>query len=168
MCLSRSQTTRLRESATRINFYPQDILGRLLVHVESHYPSESCGMILQSADSKNYQVRFCRNIQDEMHREDPHAFPRTSRHAYFMDPEELLQIHREIRESGNAVHAIFHSHIDAEAVFSAEDRRMAVFGEEPLYPEINYLILSLRKGLLSDIRSYAWNPHLRDFEESSK
>lgn len=128
-------------------------LREICAHAEREYPEECCGIVLGPAESDGRrepgaapQVRRCRNAQNEMHRCDPVRFPRTAATAYFLDPRDLCAVHREMRERGEAIRVIYHSHIDAGAYFSEEDTRRAMTGGDPVYPGVDYLVLSVIGG----------------------
>ena len=40
-------------------------------------------------------VRKCRNIQNELHQEDPDKYPRDARTAYVIHPDDLIAVHKE-------------------------------------------------------------------------
>ena len=144
---------------------PKTILETLSSHAESAYPDECCGLILQSvcgpADLRVWPVR---NLQDEMHRRFPEEFPRTARSAYWMDPQELLRVHKALRREASRIRGIYHSHPDAEAFFSAEDERLALDDRgDPLYPGADYWIVPVREGRAGEARCFSWTPAQRKF-----
>lgn len=134
-------------------------------HARREYPDECCGLILRQADNpaSPMRVRECANAQDAYHRLDPVAFPRTARNAYFIDPGELLAIERERSATGEAIVAIYHSHCDAEAYFSAEDVARATFKGEALYPEAAYPVLSVPGRGPIGAKIFRWRPETRQF-----
>ena len=92
-----------------------------------------------------------------MHYLNPAQFPRSAQTAYFIDPEDLLAVHKEIRESGEDIKMIYHSHIDADSYFSKEDERLAVEHGQPVYPGVDYLIVSVVKGEIKNHSFYGWD-----------
>ena len=56
---------------------------------------------------------------------------------FLMDPEQQIEVMRRMRESGETLVGIFHTHPDSTAVPSAKDL------EQAAYPGTRYLILSL-------------------------
>lgn len=125
-------------------------------------------MILADARGR-WEVHRCRNTQNEQHRQDPVAFPRDARSAYFLDPEELFPLTRRVAAGQAAWVAFYHSHPDADAYFSAEDRQGAVPApwREPLYPGVIYLVLSVRDRMVRDIKGFRWSPADRAFVEGA-
>ena len=136
---------------------PETFLNQILRQAETEYPRECCGVILGLKSQAGYsRVVAARNLQDEYHEKDPAGFPRTSRIAYFLDPLQLLKLQKEIRSSGECIKVIYHSHIDAPAVFSEEDRNAALADGVPVYPEADYLVLSLFQGKTREAALYRW------------
>jgi proteasome lid subunit RPN8/RPN11 len=144
---------------------PESLLSEIIAQAEREYPEECCGVILGDlADPKRWtRVRAFANQQRQRHETDPAAFPKTAREAYWMDPEELLAFQKEIRKTSESIRAIYHSHIDAPAVFSKEDERMACPNGRPSYPETGYLILSVIGGRTEEINLFHWDPQQRKF-----
>ncbi|MBI3312724.1 MAG: M67 family metallopeptidase [Candidatus Omnitrophica bacterium] len=145
--------------------FPLAILKALKGQAEKEYPNECCGMMLASKDfpDKILEIRPCRNVQNEYHGKDPENFPRTAQTAYFMEPGELLAIQKEIRGQGLMIRVIYHSHIDTGAYFSEEDKRMALAGTGPAYPEADYLIISVRGGQTDHMNLFHWDAGKKDF-----
>lgn len=115
---------------------------------EAAYPSEACGLLVDSGDG--LRIVPCENLQDAMHARDPQRFTRTSATAYFIDPAVLMQHDGRIR-------CIYHSHPDHGAYFSDEDQRAAVFFDEPAYADASYLVISVQGGRAVDQRMFVWS-----------
>ena len=139
-------------------------LGAIQAQAVREYPHESCGIILTRGAER--RLHPCRNIQEELHAQDPARHPRDARTAYYIDPQDLLRIGR-LEAEGFSVAVIYHSHIDAGAYFSETDRRQALFGEEPMYPGATYIVTSVRGGAgessVDDTAAFRWDPARRDF-----
>ena len=144
---------------------PDSYLRAIFEQAEREYPNECCGIILGRTETLDKLTRLkpCRNVQDEYHKKDPENFPRTAAHAYFIEPKELLLIQKETRHYGECMRVIYHSHVDAAAYFSAEDERMAVSSGEPVYPGVDYLVVSVMAGKTEDSRLYSWDSAKRKF-----
>ncbi len=138
----------------------QEELAGIRRHAEADYPSECCGVIL-ARDAERVLMR-CRNLQDELHQGDPAKHPRDSRTAYYIDPKDLLEIGRR-EAQGYRVAVIYHSHCDAGAYFSETDKRNALFGGEPAYPDALYVVVSVLSGRVAAPGAFQWNPEKRDF-----
>ena len=121
---------------------------------EEEYPFESCGVILSRGGER--RLLRCRNAQNELHARDPQRHPRDARTAYYIDPKDLLRI-GDLEREGFAVTVIYHSHIDAGAYFSETDRRQALVGGAPAYPDAVYVVTSVVAGRVDAMAAYRWN-----------
>ncbi len=141
----------------------RDEFARICRQAEAEYPSECCGVILiGDAPAAGRILLPCRNIQDELRAKDPARHPRDARTAYYIAPQDLLQVGR-LESQGFRVWTIYHSHIDAGAYFSETDKRQAAPSGEPLYPDAAYLVVSVVDRKVSDARAFRWDPAQRDF-----
>jgi proteasome lid subunit RPN8/RPN11 len=136
-------------------------LAEIRRHAEAEYPSECCGVILLRGGGERVLMR-CRNVQDALHRRDPVEHPRDSRTAYYIDPTDLLAVGRR-EADGYEVSVIYHSHCEAGAYFSDTDKRNALFGGEPAYPHVNYIVVSVVGGRVTAGAAFRWSPECRDF-----
>jgi [CysO sulfur-carrier protein]-S-L-cysteine hydrolase len=118
------------------------------------YPFEACGVILARGGER--RLLRCRNAQNELHARDPQRHPRDARTAYYIDPKDLLRI-GDLERDGFGVAVIYHSHIDAGAYFSETDRRQALVGGEPAYPQAVYVVASVVAGALDEMKAFQWN-----------
>lgn len=138
-------------------------LDRVRAQAEAEYPAECCGVLLaRSAPVPDRALMPCRNIQDELHAQDPVRHPRNSRTAYFIDPKDLLAIGRR-EGQGYRVATIYHSHIDTGAYFSPTDRQNALIDGDPAYPDAVYVVLSVVERRVVDAAAFVWDPSARDF-----
>lgn len=137
---------------------PPPLLAAMLAHATGSYPRECCGLGTAPEKALDRIVKWhpCRNAQDRFHALDPAGFPRTSKTAYFIEPEELARITRGAGQAGEVVRLIVHSHCDAPVYFSAEDERHALFDGEPLYPQAAHLVISVNQGTFSDMGLFHW------------
>jgi len=135
-----------------------EVLRQIAAHARSTYPAECCGLLLRDR-SGAISFRPIPNIAGS-----PEAQPtssRTARDGYVMDPKALLSAMQE-----GDLWAIVHSHPDVGAYFSKEDRDMALGdGEEPLWPGVRYLVVSVRAGRVEGARIYTWDSSRGDFAE---
>ncbi len=129
-------------------------------HAVEEYPEESCGLILVRGPAR--RLERCRNIQNALHAQDPERHPRDARTAYYIDPHDLLRIGR-LEGDGFSVAVIYHSHADAGAYFSETDRRQALMGDEPAYPDAMYLVTSVVGGRVAATTAFRWDQPTRDF-----
>ncbi len=142
------------------------ILEEMRRHAEEAYPEECCGIV--TADPRGaLELRRCRNIQNDLHADDPTEHPRDARTAYYIDPQELLAVVREVDGSGGELSVLYHSHPDHDAYFSAEDRARAVMDgwDEPAYPGLSYVVLSVRDRRAAGEKAFVWDPATGEFTE---
>ncbi|HEY8210015.1 MAG TPA: M67 family metallopeptidase [Myxococcaceae bacterium] len=135
-----------------------DDLGPVLRHLEAASPNEGCGVVLRRVADGALRVRPMENDYDRARAEEPETYPRTARTAYRLNPREQLAVLRECDATGEEICCIFHSHVDAGAYFSAEDRRQALQdGDgEPLHPGVSYLVVAVDQGRATDARCYRY------------
>ena len=143
------------------------LTGEEYVRVEAQaaaeYPGECCGVVLARGDRAADRLLLpCRNIQNDLHQKDPARHPRDARTAYYIDPRDLLTIGRRESE-GFRVATIYHSHIDTGAYFSETDKRNALVGGEPAYPDAVYVVVAVLAGRPAAANAFAWEPARRDF-----
>jgi proteasome lid subunit RPN8/RPN11 len=109
---------------------PRKIVNQLLDHARRSPEVEICGLI----SARNGKAERCIRIAN---------VAATPACRYAMDPGRQIEALREIRERGETLYAIYHSHPSSPAAPSAIDIR------EAGYPEVHYLIVSLNtKGVL--------------------
>ncbi len=85
-----------------------------------------------------------------------------------MDPSELLTLQKELRQTGEEIRVIYHSHIDAGAYFSEEDKRLALQDGGPVYPGADYLIVSVSADAVQEACLYCWDPQKKEFTLTEK
>lgn len=82
-----------------------------------------------------------------------------SRHnRYVIEPETVLQAHRQARELELDILGYYHSHPDHPAVPSEFDREHA-------WPGMSYLITAVEKGRVADTRSWRLRDDRSGFDE---
>jgi adenylyltransferase/sulfurtransferase len=137
-----------------------DETERIQAQAVAEYPAESCGVIVTHGAER--RLLACRNVQNELHARDPQRYPRDARTAYYIDPADLLRIGR-LEGEGFAVSVIYHSHIDAGAYFSETDRRSAMLGGEPSYPDAIYVVTSVVERRVEAMAAFRWDGTRHDF-----
>ena len=108
------------------------------------YPGECCGILLgkSTENSENGEIEILET------REAHNQVQGAQKSAHFtIDPLFLYQVEREIEGVGLEVVGFYHSHPDCAAVPSDEDY-------EKMLPGLVYVILSVTKYGVKDIRSY--------------
>ena len=146
----------------------EEILKQISEHAKLDFPDECCGVIL--SDGKQDFLRECTNIQNQLHVEDPSVYPRDARTAYQIDPKELLEIHKESEAKTRPIKAFYHSHPNHHAYFSEKDKADATIWDEPLYPDVSYIVIPIYDGdsgiQVRDMRVYTWDLNTGDYLES--
>jgi proteasome lid subunit RPN8/RPN11 len=135
-------------------------LHEIAAHMRGCYPAEGCGLVL--ADKAGVLTfRPIRNIAGASD-----TSTRSQRDGYVMEPKALLSALEEVDQAGGRLYAIAHSHPDVGAYFSKEDKHMALGGgDEPLWPGVQYLVVSVRNGVADAFHLYTWDAVRRDFIE---
>ena len=139
------------------------LLAAIALECQSRYPAEACGLVLSNGSGA---LRFAAipNIAGTSAASGTSS--RTGRDGYVMEPARLMAELEQAESSGGALVGIVHSHPDVGAYFSREDREMALGGgREPLWPGVDYLVVSCRTGQADDARLYRWDPRRGDFLE---
>ena len=167
---------------------PRTVYEGMAAHALAEYPRECCGFLtgtgglegpdgpadptepvdpvdpVESIDPESWRVHRCRNIQDELHEKDPTGHPRDARTAYAFSRADMERLFfGEFDPPGARVQGFYHSHPDAPAYFSEKDRMDALTGW--LDPEPGYLVLSVTKDAVSDIKMFRWVDDETGFEE---
>jgi proteasome lid subunit RPN8/RPN11 len=137
--------------------------NEICAHAKAQFPEECCGVILQ-AGTREF-VRPCRNIQNQMHRDDPDAYPRDARTAYLMHPDDLISVHKEVETQHRPIKAFYHSHPNHEAYFSEKDKSDAMVWGEPAYPGATYLVISIYEDTIRVVKAFEWDEVKSDFVE---
>lgn len=143
---------------------PHSAYADMSAHAANVYPYECCGYITGTADTATWTVHRCRNIQNDLHARDPRQYPRDARTAYVFSQEDMTALfHGEFEPPDARVIGFYHSHPDHSAYFSEKDRLDAL--TDWLDPEPGYLVLSVLKGRVEDLKWFQWGPDRETFEE---
>lgn len=109
---------------------PRTLVNKILTHAQHSPESEVCGLIA-ARDGLPERLYPVANVAD------------TPRTLFAMDPAAQIEAMRQMREAGEDLFAIYHSHPHAPARPSPRDLA------EAAYPEALYLIVSLNtEGVL--------------------
>jgi proteasome lid subunit RPN8/RPN11 len=144
----------------------QSIIQEIASHAERDFPVEACGVVLgRSNASELTRVVPMRNMQDRYHARDPEAFPRTGRDAFRLDELERMRVLEQGEAEGLVERILYHSHCDAGAYFSPEDRAMAVQQGIEMMPGAIHLVVSVRAGRRADMAAFKYDAHRGAFDE---
>jgi adenylyltransferase/sulfurtransferase len=139
----------------------EDVIEKIYDHALDEYPDECCGIITGSTGIQ--AVHKCRNIQNELHTENPETYPRYAHTAYVIKREEFDEIVSAAVEKGDGIIALYHSHTEHEAYFSEEDvAAQTVFGE-PEFPNALQVVISVMNRKVHDIKCFKWDRNTRSF-----
>lgn len=142
------------------------VLDMMIVRAEKEYPNEACGIVIgPKGIQKAIGVFPIRNIQDELHEQDPQRYPRQAKTAYQMEPKEVKIVEKEAASKEFEIKLFYHSHPDHGVYFSEEDKAIACPWGEPSYPEVGHVVISVEKGKAVAASEFFWNPEKKDFEE---
>ncbi len=100
-----------------------DILDELIAHLKRVHPQEGCGFLVGRESNANRFVPMPNSLASET--------------AYEIDPALLVSTFQSLRESGDELLGIVHSHPRGPAEPSRRDR------ERAFYPEAAHVIVSL-------------------------
>ncbi len=141
---------------------PKPLLVEIEAHAVSTFPDECCGFVIER-DGRLAIARVT-NVQNEQHAAHPEQFPRTATTAYTMGSEAapILVDHDRGRL---AIRAIYHSHPQHAAYFSAEDKKQATVWDEPSYPDAAQIVISVIDKEVRDVKAFRWEAGARDFVE---
>lgn len=143
------------------------VMEAMRAHAVEGFPEEVCGVVFASPGGQI--VRRLRNVQNELHAQDPEQYPRTAATAYHMDSRELFEIEKQGRAPGWSVVAFYHSHPQHDAYFSPTDRAQASYTDPidgsrgPTYPGTSWIVVSVYDRVVRDVRAYAWDDGTQDF-----
>jgi proteasome lid subunit RPN8/RPN11 len=134
----------------------------MLAHAREAHPEECCGAIVIE-NGRDRVVRFT-NIQNRLHQENPAENPRDAKTAYTPEPRELFAAIKAGDAPGARLAVFYHSHAVRGSYFSGEDRARAMFGDEPAYPEVIYVVVSDARTP-GEVRGFRWDDASGDFAE---
>ncbi len=112
----------------------KDLRKQIIEHAQREFPREACG-ILAGKEVSVEKVYEMVNVDK-------------SPSSFFMDPKEQFKVMKEIRNLGLEMLGVYHSHVASPAYPSTNDVELA------LYPEISYVIVSLKDKDNPSLRSF--------------
>lgn len=110
---------------------PGRLLNELCTHALETRPEECCGLVAGVDGDRFRSVYRCRNTMTLQHQNDPDAYPRDGRHAYYMSEVDTLRVLEEVDGRGEEVTAVYHSHVAAGVYLSEMDQD---FADHELFP----------------------------------
>lgn len=140
----------------------QSLFDRITARARACFPDEACGFVVERNGACD--VVLVTNIQNQKHAENPEQFPRTAVIAYTMGPEAAPVLIGHDRGE-LTIRAIFHSHPQHAAYFSAEDKKQATLWDEPSYPDAAQIVVSVIDGEVRESKAFRWSEPQRDYVE---
>lgn len=134
----------------------------MLAHAREAHPEECCGAVVVE-HGRDRVLRFT-NIQNRLHAENPDENPRDATTAYAPEPRELFEAIKAGDAPGGRLAVFYHSHAIRGSYFSDEDRRRALFGDEPAYPDVTYVVVSDARTP-GEVRGFRWDEATSDYVE---
>jgi proteasome lid subunit RPN8/RPN11 len=114
-------------------------IEQIKAHCIYAYPHECCGALIGVIKNGEKMVTAGELLTN--------AEPHSPERRFVIDPVELNTLERKSRANGHDIVGFYHSHPDAPARPSSTDREWA-------WPVYSYVIVSVEKGEIADIRSY--------------
>lgn len=116
-------------------------VDQMVAHALEDDPNECCGILSGDHGSATKLYRMT-NTEHSPYR-------------YNMDPLELLNVTREMDDSGWELLVIYHSHTHSPAYPSPTDVRHATWPDgKSIWPEAYYILVSLENHDNPDVRAY--------------
>ncbi len=142
------------------------ILRECYAHGIKTYPEESCGIISGPSDDADRLVAVHRipNLMDRYNAINPKAFPLTARKGYRMDMLAYQRLEEQLNKESQIIRVIYHAHADAGAYFSEEDKAKALLDGQPIFPNVHYLVLSIKNRKPDGAVLATFNKETGDFD----
>ena len=123
----------------------------MVVHAESTYPNECCGVMLGRIDGDSKSVTIAQPLEN--------VSPGSQAARYELRPEDLLNADREARRQNLDLIGIYHSHPDCDAYFSETDLKNSC-------PWYSFVVLSVQGGKFHHANS--WLPNAEQTESEKE
>ena len=114
---------------------------QIIAHCRRVYPKEACGLLAGSARPARGLERFVAQVYPMTNVED-------SPIGYSMDPKEQLAMEKQMRQRGQRLIGLYHSHTASAAYPSSVDVSLAIS------PELLYVLISLKDQDHPEFQSY--------------
>jgi [CysO sulfur-carrier protein]-S-L-cysteine hydrolase len=147
---------------------PDAVLAAIYAEARRAFPAECCGWLTapRDAPAAATAIRPCANAQDAG--AAAAVAGRTAEAAYVIDGDDLIAFARAFDGAAPPV-AIYHSHPNGRAYFSATDRAVArsPWGDGPAYP-VQQVVVGLDAARVVEAAVFAWSDAAGDFVELAR
>ncbi len=126
---------------------PDDVRDAMRSHAAGAYPDECCGALIASARG---------TVVDAVPLDNSSSEPRQRR--FLVGPDGYRRAEARAAATGDELAGFYHSHPDHPAVPSTTDLAQA-------WPNLSYVILSVRAGRAEALRSWRLRPDRTGFDE---
>lgn len=126
----------------------ETVLEYVKNHAEEDYPNECCGFFF-GKDGEERNVTLAEKVANTQNGDQ--------RRRFQIDPKDYQKAEKYALENNLDLLGVYHTHPDHPAEPSEHDRSVAL-------PYFSYIIISVREGTSTDIRSWRLNEE-RQFEE---
>jgi proteasome lid subunit RPN8/RPN11 len=129
-------------------------------HAKQTYPEECCGLLVGKIE-QNQKVIVKVIPTENNWVNDANLFAnftqyssqeRSKRDSFSIAPKTLIQVQKEARKLNLDIIGIYHSHPDHPAIPSEFDREIA-------WETYSYIIVSVMKGEIEELKSWSLNDH---------
>ena len=136
---------------------PGRVFNEMCSHALDAVPEECCGLITGRPDAPFMGLSRITNVMNKMHLTDPEQYPLDARVGYYMAETEYLSAMVQAEERGETITGVYHSHLNAGAYLSDEDR---AYAENPLFPFPGAfpVVLSVSGGRIKEVACFSVDP----------
>ena len=134
---------------------PRTLYDEMMAHCRREYPKEACGILAGERGPASPRLRSGRRSEAYSAKDGgvvAQVYPMRNVEAspigYSMDPNEQLRIEKAMRQKGQRILGIYHSHTASAAYPSSVDVSLAIS------PDVAYVLISLMNREQPDIKSY--------------
>jgi proteasome lid subunit RPN8/RPN11 len=136
---------------------PRRVLNELYQHALETLPEECCGLIVGGDGERFRTLTRCRNEMTQRHLEDPEAFARDGRNAFYMSPLDYMRVHEKAEAEGDRVTVVYHSHVGAGAYLSEMDREHADSVLFP-FPDADHIVVAVVDHKIDSVAYFRREP----------
>jgi proteasome lid subunit RPN8/RPN11 len=137
-----------------------EVVALMRAHLEAGYPHEACGILVGDVtyEAGRPAVKRALDLVPVPNVWDVESENEGQRNRYLIAPDDVARADREASKRGLDIIGFFHSHPDHPARPSETDREYA-------WPNISFVILSIRRGHAVDMRSWVLRDDRSAFDE---